>query len=382
MTGESNRLADIRAASEKQRIARVPVGCVTVADDDVVAAVSVDIAERDIAGTIGGEGGSTAFAVGASPPVDPGPFLLSHLGGFPTREHEVLVTVAVDVSCGDSHWLDAGKGEGSAELAAGIYRYEQGAVGEGGEDVWLLVELNNLDEWFRILDVLVRDPVESADGVFDLRSGDRENGATRRVDPFGRTPVDGDLSVVRAGEQFSHPVLVQVSRADLVGVDLQVDVAPGLESKFGLVEYSDVARRSRGEGVVTQESEVGAPVTVEVSGSNGRASRGGKALASALAPSVGTPVVDGGVHVGIDAVVSVAEYEVVEAVAVQIEDGTRSSAVGGELYVVAVAERITIDPYWWHLIVGLTVADDNVEVAVLVEIEVVNALEDSCPGNV
>ena len=101
-----------------------------------------------------------------------------------------------------------------------------------------------------------------------------------------------------------------------------------------------------------------------------------------LAKAVGAAVVDEGVEVGAEAVVEVADDEVVVAVAVQVGDCAGPGAVGGYLYGLAAAQRVAIAEGRGLLAVVVVVGEDEVDVAVAVQVELVDALEDARAGDV
>ena len=126
----------------------------------------------------------------------------------------------------------------------------------------------------------------------------------------------------------------------------------------------------------------GPAAAVEVAGGDGYGLGGGEHLVAPLAEAVGAAVVDEGVEVGAEAVVEVADDEVIVAVAVQVGDRAGPGAVGGYLDGLAAAQRVAVAEGRGLLAVVVVVGEYEVEVAVAVQVELVDALEDARAGDV
>ena len=181
-------------------------------------------------------------------------------------------------------------------------------------------EADHLHQRSGVLNVFRRGLVRGRDAVFAVAvQVNRDARTAVQVDSRAGAPVDEDLARLRAQNQVVAAVAVQIAAAQLIGVDVQVVAAPGLETELGLVEEADQV------GAVThrtlaEEGQVRSSVPIEIAGGHRSADRRRQALVAALAPAFGGSVVDEGVHVKTHPVVPVAEHQIVASVAVEIEN--------------------------------------------------------------
>ena len=103
---------------------------------------------------------------------------------------------------------------------------------------------------------------------------------------------------------------------------------------------------------------------------------------SALAEPTVAAVVYEGVEVAAGPVVEHPDDYVVMAVAVEISDTSRPCAVGRQLDTGSLPKGVAVQEGRRLLTVGLAVADDEVQVAVAVEVELVDALKYASTGDV
>jgi len=142
------------------------------------------------------------------------------------------------------------------------------------------------------------------------------------------------------------------------------------------------ALREEAERALAGEGKGGTAVSVKVSGCHRLALGHGQLLLSPFAHAIGRAIVDSGVEVGPDAVVAHTQNQVVEAVVVEVGDGAGPCAFGRQFGAVGGAEGVIVDVGRRAFLVVLAVAEYQVQVAVSVEVVLVDALQHAGAGNV
>ena len=129
--------------------------------------------------------------------------------------------------------------------------------------------------------------------------------------------------------------------------------------------------------------QVAEAVPVQITGGNSLAARGPDLDLKVFTPALGGTVVDVGVYSGHGyTVVEAPDDQIFVAVTVQIAEGSGNSPFGDELGLPKFSEWISNYVSRDPLQVGLAVAEDQVEVPVLVQIELVDTLQHTCTRDV
>ena len=190
--------------------------------------------------------------------------------------------------------------------------------------------------------------------------------------PAGASPEDRRAAPAVQDDQVVKAVPVQVGGAELYGPDAGVREPLRLEAQIGLIEDAHALGPLPGRA---RERQIDAAVAVEVAGRHRQRPRRGQHLVPAQAPAGRRSVVDRGVHpAGVHAVVVIGDHQVVGAVAVQVTDHAAHGALGRQLrtgVAVTAVEHVGRRP----LPVVLAVAEQQVQVAVPVHVELVDALQ-------
>jgi len=101
-----------------------------------------------------------------------------------------------------------------------------------------------------------------------------------------------------------------------------------------------------------------------------------------FAPALAAAVVDKGIHIVTDAVVAVAQDQIIAAVAIEIENGPGTGTIGGQFGIFELPQRILIYAGRWHFQTALTVAEDEIEITLLRKVVLVDALQDTSARDV
>ena len=140
-----------------------------------------------------------------------------------------------------------------------------------------------------------------------------------------------------------------------------------LKSQVGLVEDAQRALADKGQ--------IGTAVTVKISSSHRCALWDRQLLLASFAHPVGRAIVDDRIEVGPDPVVPHPQNQVVIAVAVEVSDRSRPRALRRQLRAAGMAQRVIIHVGRRALAMILAVAEEQVQVAVAVEVVLVDALQ-------
>ena len=167
----------------------------------------------------------------------------------------------------------------------------------------------------------------------------------------------------------------------MVPFDVYIHVPARLEAQLGLIKEAYIRVR-RIALLLAQEGQVRLSVAVEVPGSHGDAGRGRQQSASLLAEPVRRAVVDVSVQPGVRPVGEHAENEVVVPVPVKVRQGARPGPVGRHFVPRGAAQRVLVHIRGRILAVIVVVGENQVEVAVLVEVVLVDALQHPCPRHI
>ena len=170
------------------------------------------------------------------------------------------------------------------------------------------------------------------------------------------------------------PSAVQVGRTELHALDRRVHVLLGFDAQVGLLEQPHPALR--------QEGQVRTAVAVEVAGGHRRAAVRRQHGLVALAQAGRRSEVDVGVHAAGVAALLVADDQVRVAVAADVGHGRRGAAAGRQLGALAGTEHVPIHAGRGRLQVDLRVAEQQVRVAVAVEVQMMDALQHPGPRHV
>ena len=111
VAGEAQWLiAYVGAAAEEQGVAGAEVAGVALADGDIVISVAVHIPKRHVAGAVGGQRATSVFGkIAPVAPVDPRTFRPAL--GLAAGEHQVGLSVGIQIARGYGHGVGAAKGQ-------------------------------------------------------------------------------------------------------------------------------------------------------------------------------------------------------------------------------------------------------------------------------
>ena len=204
--------------------------------------------------------------------------------------------------------------------------------------------------------------------------GSRHVRPALRVDAAGAAPVDPRRAVGRGHDQLRVPVPVQVGRAELHAFDRGVDVLLGFDAQVGLMEQP--------HPTLGQQGQVRAAIAVEVAGGHRRTAVRRQHGLVAFAQAGGRSEVHVGVEAAGVAALLVADDQVGVAVAADVGHRRRGAAAGRQLGALAGAEDVPVHAGRRRLQVDLRVAEQQVHVAVAIQVQVVDALQHPGPRNV
>ena len=195
-----------------------------------------------------------------------------------------------------------------------------------------------------------------------------------RINAIGAAPKDGQLASVCAHDQIGAAVAVQVAGRQLLRGDIQIDESVRLKTQLGLIEDAQRA--------LADKRQIGTAVTVKICSRHRCTLWDRQLLLAALAHPIGRAIVDGRIEVGPDPVVPHPQNQVVIAVAVEVSDRSRPRALRRQLREAGVAQGVIVHVGRRALAMILAIAEEQVQVAVAVEIVLVDALQHARAGYV
>ena len=361
-------------AGKRRRVHRERLRGPLLADHQVAHPAAAQVGQRHVAGPMGGHGQASGLreATGAAPIQ---PTALLAVLEVPAREGQIDPAVAVEVSGRHRQGVAAREPQRPAEAALPGDRHQELRRPAGDEHQRFGAEVDGDRQRrhgtyaLRLGELLGLGKVGRCPSV-----GSRHVRPALRVDAASAAPVDPRRPVCRGHDQLRVAVPVQVGRAELHAFDRGIDVLLRFDAQVGLMEQP--------HPTLGQQGQVRAAIAVEVAGGHRRTAVRRQHGLVAFAQAGGRSEVHVGVQAAGVAALLVADDQVGVAVAADVGHRRRGAAAGRQLGALAGAEDVAVHAGRRRLQMDLRVAEQQVHVAVAIQVQVVDALQHPGPRNV